>query len=130
MSNVPKPHAGIIKKDELAAILKSLKFAVDQKEVHADSYELLEKTLGNHFRLLSPARDTEIVRHTAKHDAFPTHRIMAIVWFDKYYRAGIVIEVFGKDIEKLMTKKAHKLMSHFEHEAPIAIRTLKEPLME
>ena len=129
MANTPKFfHTGKINKEELAGLITSLDFTVDQADVYADSYELMERSLGNHFRLLSPARNTEIVQHAAKHNTFPTHRVMAILWFDRYYHVGIVIEILGKDIENHMIKKAHKLVSHFGHEVPVATRTLNEPL--
>lgn len=129
MSNTPKFfHTGKINKEELAGLIISLDFTVDQAVVYADSYELINHSLGNHFRLLSPASNTEIVQYAAKHNTFPTHRINAILWFDKYYHVGIVIEILGKDIEDRMIEKAHKFVNHFGHEVPVVIRTLKEPL--
>lgn len=135
MSDTPKPHAGIIKKDELAVIITDLNFNVDQQAVYADSYELMTHGLKKHFRLLAPINNTEAVQYAREHpvssdtasQSWPTKRVMAILWFGKYYHAGIVIEILGKDIEKHMTKIAHELVDHFEFEAPVVIRTLKEP---
>ena len=123
-------HTGKINKDELAELIASLGFTTDQQAVYADSYELIDRSLGNHFRLLSPIRNTESVTYTAKHgtSSQATHRVMAILWFDRYYHVGIVIEILGKDIHDHMTKKAHALVNHFAHEVPVATRTLNDPL--
>ena len=123
-------HTGKINKEQLAGLLTNLGFTVDQEAAYADSYELIDRSLGNHFRLLSPIRDTESVKHATRHGSSsqPTHRVMAILWFDRYYHVGLVIEILGKDIREHMTKKAHKLVNHFDHEVPVVVRTLNEPL--
>jgi hypothetical protein len=134
MSDTPRPvHTGIIKKHELAELITSLKFTIDEQPVYADSYELISHGLGNHFRLLAPAKNTEIVQYSKTHDSehpVPTHRVMAILWFDRYYHVGIVIEILGKDIKNHMTKKAHRLVEHFDHDVPVVVRTLNDRLFK
>ena len=123
-------HTGKINKEQLAGLVTALGFTIDEEAVYADSYELINLRLGNHFRLLAPIRNTESVKYTTKHGSSsqPTHRVMAILWFDRYYHVGLVIEILGKDIENHMTKKAHKLVNHFDHEVPVVVRTLNESL--
>ena len=139
MPSLSKPsHNGKIKEDDLAGLIADLGFVADKGEVNALTYELGDSSLKRYYRLLSPIRDTEVVQYeTARKkqshvtpQLLPTYRVMAILWFGKFYRQGLAVEVLGKDIRDHMTKKAHEMILHFGHETPVVVRTLTNRLFE
>lgn len=143
MPTTPVPfHTGKIKADDLSELIASREFVPDTGPVDALSYELggIERggSLNHYFRLLVPIRATEVVQYkvtrrdqrAATPGLLPAYRVMAVLWYGKYYHRGLALEVFGEDIRDHMTKVAHDLNSYFGNEVPIVVRTLTRRMLE
>lgn len=133
MTSTPSPiHTGKIKEKNLASLLTSLEFVLDRGEANASTYELISPdshhSLTRHYRLLLPRRPSERLLLGFDPQQAPQYRVMAIVWYGNYYQTGLVIEVMGNDAQDYMTQKTAELIRHFDHEVPIAVRTLHSRL--
>jgi hypothetical protein len=131
LMTTPPVHAGKIEEKDLAALLTSLDFILDHGEANSSTYELIghgshgsHRSLTRHFRLLAPMRSSERISLGLDSEHAPRHRVLAIVWYSNYYQTGLVIEILGEDIRDYMTQKAAELISHLDHEVPIAVRIL------
>jgi hypothetical protein len=124
----PFVHTGKIDEKELASVLTSLDFALDHGEANASTYELISpghhKSLMYHFRLLIPLRPGDKALLGFNPQDIPQLRVIAIVWYGSYYQTGLVIEVLGRDAQDYIVQKTSELLRHFDHEVPIAVRTL------
>jgi len=132
------PGNGIIIPSELATFIEPLGFMLDEKRVDALTYELADRALKRHFRLLAKIRVEEAVVVQAEQtlsapitpDFGPQYRIMGTLWFGRYFSDGFVIEVFGRDIQDHMTSGAHQLSAMLNGDAQVMCRTLRKKHFE
>jgi hypothetical protein len=133
MTSSPQPiHTGKIEEKALSSLLTSLDFTLDRGEANASTYELIghgsHRSLTHHYRLLLPMRPSERLSLGFDPQQAPQYRVMAIMWYGNYYQTGLVIEIMGEDAQDYMTQKTAELIKHFDHEVPIAVRTLRSRL--
>lgn len=124
---------------DIERVLESIGFVADQGSVEAESYELLNYSLKNHFRLLADIRTSEVASLEKKRrkqasdkeldelpNLAPKYRVMGTLWYGNHYTEGFVIEVFGTDIKPHMIQRAHSLLLELGGEIPVGIRKLKK----
>lgn len=131
-------HYGKIDIATLLEVLTANGRVVDTKPVYAETYEYPRTSLRNHVRILSKIRPEEATKYSKMYaqehptaplpKTLPTHRLMAILWYDDAYSQGFALEVFTTNHKQFGNNLARTLQERFDGTGlpPFVPRYMKE----